>query len=344
MQLDMHFFAVYTLARAVGFAVDDAKTIAQASQFVDDATEDATIEFDTGPAIRPAMTSHTPLDYKNSLPTEQWNVWVPFHFLPGNDNSTGDFEQRMECKKDSLLANKVLEFALSNATADFGLHLAGIALHVYADTFSHHGFIGLASKRNFVAQDSITLKTKSKSIMAYLKSKLSAVVARVEGTFAEAVPVGHGSVGALPDRPYLTWSYRRQGSPKITNRDNAVDYLLACRNMYTFLQNLLNKSGKTALASTPWTNIQNAVNGILTRQAPLDGRIDAWLNMLAGKKLVSYVPKDAEVWYEEKEWSSPRLILSGQPNCGGALFMQAAWLYRNYVLHDLLKNEGLVAF
>ena len=40
MQIDMHFYGVYAMARAAGLDPVTAETIANASQFVDDAVDD----------------------------------------------------------------------------------------------------------------------------------------------------------------------------------------------------------------------------------------------------------------------------------------------------------------
>ena len=38
MQQDMHYYGTYAMARAAGLAVKDAKILAYAAQYVDDAT------------------------------------------------------------------------------------------------------------------------------------------------------------------------------------------------------------------------------------------------------------------------------------------------------------------
>jgi hypothetical protein len=83
MQIDMHFYGVYALARAAGMSDAIARKIAYASQFVDDAIDDDCIILDDNRAIVPTMTSHKPIDYQNALAGDQWKVWIPFHFLPG---------------------------------------------------------------------------------------------------------------------------------------------------------------------------------------------------------------------------------------------------------------------
>jgi hypothetical protein len=72
MQLDMHFYGVYALARAAGVQPDVARIIAHASQFVDDAIEDEAIVLEDQRGVVPTMTSHGPIDYQNTLPGDQW--------------------------------------------------------------------------------------------------------------------------------------------------------------------------------------------------------------------------------------------------------------------------------
>ncbi|MBW2318487.1 MAG: hypothetical protein JRF24_07390, partial [Deltaproteobacteria bacterium] len=101
--------------------------------------------------IIPTMTSHRPIDYQNTIPGDQWKVWVPFHFLPGNDDGANTFVGKMVCRKDSPAARRLLDYALGLKSEAFGLHLGGISAHVYADTFSHYGFVGLSRQWNRVA-------------------------------------------------------------------------------------------------------------------------------------------------------------------------------------------------
>ncbi len=138
MQIDMHFYGIYALARAAGIGSDEAKLIAHSSQFVDDSLEDEHYKIEEDEqAILPTMTSHKPLDYKNLIPGDQWKVWVPFHFLPGNDGNS--FEEKMKCRMESQPAQQMLKYTLDQKANDWGPYSAGIAMHVYADTFAPWG-------------------------------------------------------------------------------------------------------------------------------------------------------------------------------------------------------------
>ena len=136
MQKDMHFYGIYALARAAGIKDETARTIAYASQFVDDSIDDDSVILSNKKAILPTMTSHKPLDYKNAIPGDQWKVWVPFHFLPGNEPKTGDFVKRMVCRKNSTPAKKMIEDVLKAKNQKYWPHLIGIAAHVLTRQFN----------------------------------------------------------------------------------------------------------------------------------------------------------------------------------------------------------------
>jgi len=66
MQIDMHFYALYALARAAGIRDKTAAIIAHASQFVDDSLEDDEVVTKNHKVVIPIMTSHRPLNFKNA--------------------------------------------------------------------------------------------------------------------------------------------------------------------------------------------------------------------------------------------------------------------------------------
>jgi hypothetical protein len=85
MQIDFHHTVTYVVARLAGFAHEDASTVAYASQYVDDSTNKGTIQFDNGKTFDRIASAHTVLDVPhNRINDEDYQVWVPFHFLPGN--------------------------------------------------------------------------------------------------------------------------------------------------------------------------------------------------------------------------------------------------------------------
>ena len=161
MQIDMHFYATYTLARAAGIPSRDAKIIAHAAQYVDDSNSQDIERHPDGGMLYLIATAHHP--FKAAWDSwvdhnEQRRVWVPFHFLPGGSGDT--LEEKLLCIADSQIARKMIEHHIDVAAGNcpFGLQLLGIAAHVYMDTFAHYGFSGIGSRYNLVMEDSISLE------------------------------------------------------------------------------------------------------------------------------------------------------------------------------------------
>ena len=354
MQKDMHFYGVYALALASGIKPETASIIAHSSQFVDDATIDEAIELSGNGSVLPTMTSHKPIDYQNTIPGDQWKVWVPFHFLPGNEGTT--FHQKMICRKDSEPANLMKLHALKHKTETFGPHLIGITAHVYADTFAHYGFSGIGGAWNKIDNQSIRPSQKflSTPIGAYLKTKFDLFKAKLAGTFAEAIPIGHGAVATYPDRPYLEWSYEYEdkdfwgGGHKVT-RDNGKDFLEACEKLFGLLKDFLKDNDEHSDGDGKnWDDIKDVVENIVLTEGTMDQRIDLWRNALTSGSLANNQEVDKHLHYNEKKWSVGEIVMHYQNHNSVAqfdpcLFYIAAWKHRQYVLRELLPEVGILA-
>lgn len=350
MQIDMHFYGVYGLARAAGINPQMASIIACSSQFVDDAIEDKTLVFGRQ-AVITSMTSHKPIDYQNSLSRDQWNVWSPFHFLPGFDPAAQSFEQAMVCSKRGRSAEEILKFALDGSDNPFGAHLAGIVAHVYADIFSHYGFIGLWSEWNKVHAESIKIHA-SPSILQYLEEKLDGFLSGLTGTVAELVPVGHGAVATLPDRPYLHWEYDYHDGRHVV-RHNLEDYIAACEGLHKFFGKLVTKNSAfgSVSAGTDWQTVEPVLRKILAREEKLEDRVDAWTEAITSDQLFKTLAADRSVDYGDavvSEWGARGICSTYRKTgsfdqCPGYLFHKAAWAYRNYVLDNLLPSFNVLA-
>ncbi len=348
MQIDMHFYGLYALARAAGIRPDPALVIATASQFVDEAIDDEAIVLADQNAVVPTMTSHKPLDWQNCLPGDQWKVWVPFHFLPGNQPEGGSFTEKMVCRKNSAPARRMLENALSMADQPLGPLMIGIACHVYADTFAHYGFIGLRRDWNRVRNDTVEIKVRSRKIIDYIEAKFEDFKARLIGSAGEVMPVGHAAVATYPDRPYLVWRYAHENG-LVVQRDNPADYLEAGRKLFDFFARLCQGHGQYGRSRpVKWSDIKNELKKIITKEADKKNRIKAWKKAISAGKLFSPTAKDKALRYD------PRLFKSASVSyyfadhgrldgCQGYLFHQAAWKHRNFVLHKLLPEYAIVA-
>jgi hypothetical protein len=234
MQIDFHHAATYVIARFAGFTAAEAKTIAHAAQYVDDAVESGTVEFDNGAMYQRISSAHKMLDYRNFEALASHLVWVPFHFLPGNagleagQDPDGSFINKLVCRPDSLVARDMLRACIAQRNAPYGLHRLGITMHVYADTWAHQGFAGVSHLIN-----------QATGLAGPDGSPDQSTLDKLENFFiSRALPLGHGAVLGQPDRPYLVWSYTNGLGQRIL-RNNPKDFVEAadamCRAMQRFI-------------------------------------------------------------------------------------------------------------
>ncbi|MGI9549435.1 MAG: DUF6765 family protein [Bdellovibrionales bacterium] len=171
MQLDIHYYATYAIARIAEISPQDAHIIAYAAQFVDDSTENNSRRHKDGGLLYGVATAHhlpkiflstiaklkDKLFKKSVTDVMQRRLWIPFHFYPGNEGK--NLSERLLCQKNSKLVNEMFDNHIKHAHEfSFSLHLIGIASHVYYDTFSHYGFSGVSSRNNVVNIRSIGSK------------------------------------------------------------------------------------------------------------------------------------------------------------------------------------------
>ena len=207
MQTDMHFYATYAIAKAAGLTSKDAFTVAYSAQFVDDSNKQDSKKYRDGGLLYGIATAHHPahaaVNARLYKVEEQRRVWVPFHFLPGGHGET--LEEKLICVKDSKIANELFKnHILTAANKVFGLHLIGIASHVYMDTFSHYGFSGISSDYNEVDGKSIKFITKlNRGIEYYIREKAKKFLGKYKTRFPSFIgekgskALGHGSACTL---------------------------------------------------------------------------------------------------------------------------------------------------
>ncbi len=231
MEKDFHYYLTYALVSLTGF--EKADIIAFASQFVDDNNEgqfyiDGAMESfpekipNNGGYYYPIMTQ--------SLSTQSLNhyvqkyVYVPFHFIPGDGSVVIDGKTNaFSTTPGSPVAATLLKRALAGGDP----YQIGIALHSYADTWSHQNFTGLQESWN--------------SVYPWYN------------VFKSMVPnIGHAEAGHSPDVISETWTDHRLGA-KIVNAQRAFQ---ATAEIYKALRR---KSGQGPL----WTDIQKDLKQII---------------------------------------------------------------------------------
>jgi hypothetical protein len=269
MQLDFHHAVTYVLARLAGFDPREAEIVAYSAQYVDDATDDDAIEFDNGARYSRISSAHKMLDYRNFEALAASRVWLPFHFLPGNQGlfagevPEGSFIERLITIPNSSVAQDMIRATIADREAPHGLQRLGIAMHVYADTWAHQGFAGVQHVIN--AATDLTGSNGEPD---------NALADRVKNYFINnALPLGHGTVLSHPDRPFLIWAYTNGRGERIT-RNNPDDYLDAAEQMCRAMQAF--RAGSLDADVPGLTAEDRHVIQRLLREIRLDAAEDRW--------------------------------------------------------------------
>ena len=375
MQIDMHYYGTYAMARAAGINADASQIIATCAQFVDDNTAESHVSFRDGSRIDQEATAHHPINRRNLEERDQRRVWVPFHFLPGNQGE--EYTERLKCRMDSEIAREMVNHYLELSDREYALHLIGIAAHVYADTFSHYGFSGVSSRRNKVKSSSFRFHEELKignmsdvkllpEIREYIsKKKRNFFEKRGEhgGLFnnikswsveVASGALGHGAVATFPDRPYLVWSFDYEDfndevTGKATSiRNNPETFLSGCQALHAMFQRFgKNRPEYTNNDARKFTDIEQSIREVLMVQGKKEERIKAWQNSASegsifgetGEKFLEY---DGKNWNDQWDDLNDNESYTDAMNLAVWHFYQAAAVHRTYVLRDLLPRHGLI--
>ena len=366
MHIDIHYFGTYSMARAAGLRKEVCQTIATAAQFVDANDEEQDIEFTDGGRLNIIPTAHPLLNIKNTalFDRDQRMVWVPFHFLPGNEGNS--LSEKLICRKDSTIAKEMINYCLSLAKRPFGLHLVGIAAHVYADTFSHYGFSGVSSRWNKVNGDSIILENDDRNPATENRFREKygwtmegglwnwrKFLNKVQSGVAEGGTgaLGHGAVLKYPDFPYLEWKFsyeHSEGQLRTSKRNNKDDFLEACEKLYQLFRNLGEDYRDPEHSKDQgFDRIRGKVKEILeTKETNRENRGNIWCTAAENGNL--FTKPEIIPPYEGQLWKESLENLDGNTESNASIeepvfqFFQAAAIYRTYILRELLPAHKLI--
>lgn len=154
MEKDFHYYLIYAIAKLT--KNEHAKIIAYSSQFVDDnnegqfAIDGQNLFFPK--KVKASGSNYYPLMTQSMSPKSlslyvQKYVYVPFHFLPGDNNvAIGENKNPLNTTPNSKNGMALLRAGFDSGNP----YQIGIALHTYADTWSHQNFSGLQEGWNAV--------------------------------------------------------------------------------------------------------------------------------------------------------------------------------------------------
>lgn len=351
MQIDFHHGVTYIVARLAGFDHQSANVIAYSSQYVDDATNSGVIRFNNGATFYRISSAHKTLDYRNFQELANHRVWIPFHFLPGNNGKKanevdeGKFIDKLICRPNSYVAQDMIRECIKHRDNLYGLHRLGITMHVYVDTWSHQGFAGVNHHVNAAKKLLDENEKPDKNLMNRLKNYF----------VNEALPLGHGTVLSNPDKPFLKWGYINGRNEKIM-RNNPEDFITAADFMCKAMRRYLLGNADADVLGIPEPDrslIANMLVNIRDRKAHLRHR--QWLNAIAlgrfsfSAENVVYIPKGRKSWKylalgtkklvdkDDDVFSyHPQFLLSDWK-----LFHDALQIHRFYIIHELLPKYGI---
>jgi hypothetical protein len=351
MQIDFHHAVTYVCARLSGFSDPEASTIAYAAQYVDDATNSGLVRFDNGAMFQRISSAHKLFDYRNFRELANYQVWLPFHFLPGNgglpvgQDPPGGFIEKLICRANSPIAQAMVRECILKHQAAYGLQRLGITMHVYADTWAHQGFAGVNHRVN-EAQDLLDGEGKPDlRVLDRLKSYL----------IGEALPLGHGAVLGNPDKPFKVWCYTNGHGAQI-HRNNPADFLAAVEAMGQVMQRFRQGDPEATVPGLEVTD--RTLIGELFQTCTDNSshaRHQQWIAAIAAGKFsfgpatIAYRPKGEGSWKHAALGTLQDLDRDNDIFPYSASFLSSNWklfhdalqAHHFYVIHELLPQYGI---
>lgn len=313
MQKDFHYCAIKTLACKAGFSEPEAQIIAYASQYVDDAVEYLKFTIAGLPAklikqwhkegydridadgLDPTCTAHKGIRFLAGVKKDtQFKVYLPFHFVP-HEKYSGAGAYVFTVVPDSgimreWLAEITTAVKKTAAKADLkeqyrSLIRLGIALHSYADTWSHQKFSGRHSAKD----------NDIERIRLFQDDSWESLPLATEIIWNLLPDIGHAEAGDFPDRTNLVWRYEHDYSGIEIQRDNTSIALDAAYTIYSLL------CGITGKRISDWKSFSNNLRQCFT--LPTNSMKEKFKTF---KEL--FAPLDYA--YDEDEWRN--LALEGE--------------------------------
>jgi hypothetical protein len=348
MQIDFHHATTYVLARLAGFSPAEADVVAYSAQYVDDAVNSGGIEFSNGAMYARICSAHKMLDYRNFEALADHLVWMPFHFLPGNggrpagQDPDGPFINKLRCLPNSPIARDMVIAVIRAKYQRASLHRLGIAMHTYADTWAHQGFVGVRHELNHATAITGADGQHDHSFMDRIKNYFVDIV----------LPLGHGTVLSNPDKPWLLWGYTN-GLGERVERNNPADYLDACDHMCRAMQCFRAgdiSHGAPGLPVRDRAVITEMISGV--REDDEAKRHAVWLDAIEkgkfsfGAEKVTYRGEGKGSWKQEAfgDLDEPRGGYAYRPDflrSNWKLFHDALQAHRLEVTNHILPEYGI---
>lgn len=347
MNLDFHYYGTYVAARLAGYDFPTAQTIAHAAQYVDDSN----MEMLKDPLGHYYIEDFTPIPTVQGLSDMvqkniQWSegalnsitdIWVPFHFLPGNygdmpniKNYSGPtshsgtlyrwtFDEesakqfKMLCQPNSLSVKEMINDIIENhSDQDYSLILAGLRMHVLADTWAHMFYVGIpawfindAQEKVFIITDQMRELYKWRRAWPWDDS--TDIIHGDQATpnmlaYNSVVYLGHGRMGHLPDFPWLKYEYTPRWSQEPIIKDNTSYFLKALKQLTKALMCIKNNTPfeLNEYADLP-TETEDVIKEILSTTPEHNDQTEVWKANI-GRIKVNNTALEVPAEYDNKQW------------------------------------------
>lgn len=202
MDRDFHYYGTFLAAAVAGFDNKQARQIATSAQFIDDCTENLSHSFGwlqggwNANVYKVRMSEEELVKFHPIVtsvygvttwsPTSNYDetrqIWMPFHFLPGNfkvqdskmlesvgktnpeEDLRVDSSESIQilCRPRSDSVQNMINFARSaykeikKSDEEMAMMLVGCVMHVFADTYAHQDFAGTTSYKLNGTKNGIT--------------------------------------------------------------------------------------------------------------------------------------------------------------------------------------------
>lgn len=381
MNIDFHYYATYVAARLAGYGFAEAQTIAHAAQYVDDSTlgmlrngqGDYYIkDFTPVPTVQSLkeLLLFDTTEWSGSNLLKTYNVWIPFHFLPGNYGrpdvlaytgpksdsarlSKWSFTEESEnhfnllCQPNSLLVEEMVNDLIDHHDND--LHFVGLRLHVLADTWAHFYYAGIpAWYMNNAGEmvNEIDAERRKKPVKWRRVWPLTDLFNAEEATpnmpyYNSYVYHGHGRMGHLPDYPYIEYEYQPQWSVTSVIKDNRSRFLEAFKQLVMAMQCIRKrKTFDTNTYAQLDPQVEEVVKGVLTTRKT--DQCDTWKTNIP-KIVIDGNPLELPEEYQTDKWLSAFKEAGGHGvNTDYYKFNQAAVQHLNLVAHHLESHGQFI--
>lgn len=209
MNIEFHYYAINALALEAGFDEQTAFIIANASQEVDAST--APLRYDTPRGSVDIAITQNYVFWDESVRND---VYLPFHFLPGDQNESAAIRADGRRSVWAVTPNSTIaKEVLTAAFRDKDPYLMGIALHAFADTWAHQNFCGMLDNWNDMGGTSL----------------------------ASGLPAaGHLQALSSPDEPDAVWKDGRL-KPAWSTIRNADRFAAAAGKIFRYLRVFLGR-------------------------------------------------------------------------------------------------------